>query len=153
MKKYTLLFLCIIFVYSCTDSTKTAEPDELQGKLSADLVNNPNTLEGKNIIEGPIIRFTDTLHDFGRLKEGESVEYEFSFTNQGKMDLIITEAKGSCGCTVPTFSNKPIKRGEQGSIKVTFNSQGKKGYNEKSVVVISNANPSVSNLYIQAEVQ
>ena len=147
-----LIFLSLIILASCGENAQTAEADELQGKLSADLVNNPNSLERANSSDVPVISFADTLHDFGRVKEGESVEYEFTFTNKGKKDLIITEAKGSCGCTVPTFPRQPIKQGEQASIKVTFNSQGKKGYNEKSIVVISNANPSVSNLYIMAEV-
>jgi hypothetical protein len=96
--------------------------------------------------------FTDTLHDFGRMKEGEIVVYEFSFTNKGKRDLLINEAKGSCGCTVPDYPKEPIKPGEQNSIKVTFNSQGKKGYNEKTVMVITNGNPSILNLTILAEV-
>lgn len=148
-----ILWLSFIILASCGDNPKTEESNELQGKLSADLVNNPNSLESTNTSDIPVISFADTLHDFGRIKEGESVEYEFSFTNKGEKDLIITEAKGSCGCTVPSIPSQPIKQGEQASIKVTFNSQGKKGYNEKSVVVISNANPSVSNLYIQAEVQ
>ena len=149
--RFTLL-LSILFL-ACGPSAQDPETNELSGKLSTDLVHNPSSLESQDSSQYARISFTDTLHNFGRVKEGETLEYDFTFTNKGTKDLIISEAKGSCGCTVPTFPDKPVKAGEQGIIKVTFNSSGRKGYNEKSVVVISNSNPSVSNLYIQAEVQ
>lgn len=151
--KPLVLILITIFIFSCKESETNHSNTELEGKLSADLVNNPASLESNSSNQFPKITFTDTLHDFGRMKEGEIIEYEFTFVNDGQKDLIITEAKGSCGCTVPTFPNEPIKAGQKSAIKVTFNSEGKKGYNEKVVVVLSNANPTVSNLTIRAEVQ
>lgn len=153
MKRIVFPISLLILFSACASSEQNQEPAELQGKLSADLVHNPNSLESMDSVATPKITFTDTLHNFGRVKEGETLEYEFTFKNTGNKDLIISEAKGSCGCTVPTFPNTPIKAGQEGAITVTFNSSGRKGYNEKSVVVITNAIPSVSNLYIQAEVQ
>jgi hypothetical protein len=149
---YFLLLLCLSII-SCNETPK--QDEELKGKLSTSLVTNPRSMDStgiENLQDIASMSFVDTLHDFGRMKEGEMVVYEFSFINKGKKDLLINEAKGSCGCTVPEYPKEPIKPGEQRSIKVTFNSQGKIGYNEKTVMVITNGNPSILNLTILAEV-
>src|SRR5438067_613443 len=70
----------------------------------------------------PEFKFTVEKYNFGTIKQGESVNYDFDFSNTGKDPLIITEAHGSCGCTVPQWPKDPIKKGEKGQIKVTFNS-------------------------------
>jgi len=151
------LFIGMLHLLSCSD-TKPApsgdtSPTEVKGKLSADLVHNPRSLKADaELAQVPIMIFDDTLHDFGRLKDGETVTYEFGFTNKGQRDLIISEAKGSCGCTIPVFPQTPITAGQHEAIQVTFNSAGKKGYNEKTVMVITNATPSILNLTIRAEV-
>ena len=144
-----MLFAAFALQVSCgSPSAEEAAP----GTLSTELVHNPNSLQESSLTESPKMVFDDTLHDFGRMKEGESVQYDFHFTNKGKRDLLITEAKGSCGCTVPSFPKEPVRSQQDGIIQVTFNSAGKKGYNEKSVMVITNATPSVYNLTIRAEV-
>lgn len=101
----------------------------------------------------PTMEFTDTLHDFGKIHEGEKVTYEFGFSNKGKTPLIITSAYGSCGCTVPEFPKDPVQPGQSGIIKVIFNSQGKSGHIEKSVTVRTNTLRSVHMLYIKGEVE
>jgi len=147
----TLSSACAALALLVSCGTPSAE-EATPGTLSTELVHNPNSLEQNALNESPKMVFDDTLHDFGRMKEGESVQYDFHFTNKGKRDLLITEAKGSCGCTVPSFPKEPVRSGQDGIIQVTFNSAGKKGYNEKSVMVITNATPSVYNLTIRAEV-
>lgn len=140
-------------LFACNNTTEDAS---LEGKLSTDLVNNPRTADNLTPTDlanlGKLL-FNDTLHDFGKIKEGEVVEYEFSYTNIGKKDLIINSAKGSCGCTVPAYPETPIKAGEKATMKVTFNSRGKKGYNEKTVTVSTNGNPAEYILKIQATVE
>jgi hypothetical protein len=79
--------------------------------------------------------------------------YDFEFENSGKKDIIISEAKASCGCTVPSFPQQPVKSKAKNKIAVTFNSEDKKGYNEKMIIVHTNGNPSIYNLYIRAEVR
>ena len=82
---------------------------------------------------------------FGTIKQGESVTGEFKFTNIGNEPLIITNAEGSCGCTVPIFPKEPIMKNQSAVIKVTFNSTGKFGIQDKTVTITSNAvqNPMV----------
>lgn len=146
-----LILLAVLWLQSScgTPANEEANP----GTLSTELVHNPNSLDPGTLSDTPKMVFDDTLHDFGRMREGESVQYDFHFTNHGKRDLLITEAKGSCGCTVPSFPKEPVRSGQDGVIQVTFNSAGKKGYNEKSVMVISNASPSLYNLTIRAQVE
>lgn len=98
------------------------------------------------------IAFEKTVHDFGNLKSGASVSYTFKFKNTGNKPLIISNAKGSCGCTVPKWPKDPIAPGKEGEIQVTFNSRGKKGQQHKSVTLTANTNPANTRLYIKADV-
>jgi hypothetical protein len=74
-------------------------------------------------------------------------------TNTGQQDLIIYDAKVGCGCTVPEYPDAPIKPGASQVFKVRFNSEGKTGYNDKTVLVHTNGNPAIYTLHILAEVQ
>lgn len=96
--------------------------------------------------------FEKTIHDFGTLKEGASVSYTFTFKNTGNKPLLISNAKGSCGCTVPSWPREAVAPGESGEIKVTFNSRGKKGKQHKSVTLTANTDPANTRLYIKADV-
>ena len=75
----------------------------------------------------PIIAFEEKLHDFGTIKDGDVVEHIFTFVNDGEAPLIISDAKATCGCTVPEWPRQPIAVGETGEIKVRFNSKNKPG--------------------------
>jgi len=93
----------------------------------------------KNTGDFPVIEFDKNNHDFGEILEGEIAETEFRFTNVGKSDLIISDASGSCGCTVPDYpKNSPIKPGESGKIIVKFDSNNRPGMQRKAVTLITN---------------
>jgi len=111
-----------------------------------------NGMDTVSAARKPTMDFTDTLHEFGSIHEGEKVNYEFTFANNGKTPLVITSAYGSCGCTVPEYPHDPVQPGTKGVIKVTFNSQGKSGHIEKSVTIRTNTLHSVHMLYIKGEV-
>jgi hypothetical protein len=96
--------------------------------------------------------FTETLHDFGNVKEGEKVTHMFKFKNTGDKPLIITNAKGSCGCTVPDYPRNPIAPGESSQIKVEYNSKGKKGSETKYVTLNANIEGGETKLTIKANV-
>lgn len=82
--------------------------------------------------------FKDEVFDFGTIKEGEKASKVFTFKNTGDKPLIIENAQGSCGCTVPKFPKEPIAPGATGEINVEFNSEGKKGQQEKYVTIKAN---------------
>jgi len=93
-------------------------------------------------------KFNEEEFNFGTIKQGESITHNFEFTNTGKEPLIISNAAGSCGCTVPEWPKEPIAAGAKAVIKVTFNSAGKQGVQDKTVTLQSNAvqNPMVLHL-------
>jgi hypothetical protein len=123
-----------------------------QRNLPADVVTNPNTANGEATNDLPVIEFEKEIHDFGKLVSGERVTYGFKFKNVGKSDLVISQVKTSCGCTVPQFSRKPIKPGEEQVLKVTFDSKGRKGIQNKTITILSNCQPSTTVIRIKAMV-
>ncbi len=123
------------------------------GKIDTQDVNISATADGvapKGM--EPVMTFDSELHDFGKITQGERVKFAFKFKNTGKSELIISDAKGSCGCTVPEIPKKPVAPGAEDYIGVEFNSEGKHGLNEKTVTIISNANPHTKVITIKAEV-
>jgi len=97
-------------------------------------------IQEENAIAGRMakVELDKEVHDFGTIKEGEIVVTEFIVKNVGDSDLLIHEAKGSCGCTVPQPPKEPIKPGDSAPIKVSFDSKGKPGSQEKTVTLTTN---------------
>ena len=102
--------------------------------------------------DAPVMKFDKETHDFGKIITGQIVTYEFKFTNTGKSPLIISNAKASCGCTVPTWPKEPVKPGESGVIKVIFDSKGKTGLQDKQITVSANTNPAQNMVHLIGEV-
>jgi hypothetical protein len=88
----------------------------------------------------PMVKFDKLVHDFGTVTDGDIVETTFVLTNTGKSALIITDAKTTCGCTVPSWpKNTPIAPGDTAEIKVKFNTAGKGGGRQsKDVTLFTN---------------
>lgn len=106
--------------------------------------------------EGPLpqMEFSEKVHDFGRIKEGDVVTKVFTFKNTGEAPLIISNATSSCGCTVPSYpKDTPIAPGEEGEIEVKYNSRGKKNQDNKVVRITANTWPATNNLTIKAFVE
>jgi hypothetical protein len=100
----------------------------------------------------PIMTFDETLHDFGTVIEGETVTYNFKFTNTGKIDLIIASVSATCGCTATKYTREPIAPGKTGVITVTFDSRRRGGFQNKTITVAANTQPSKTILRIKAQV-
>ena len=103
---------------------------------------------------GPIteISFTETTFDFGTVEEGTIVTHVFTFTNTGQEPLVLSDLKGSCGCTVPQWPREPLAPGETASITVEFNSKNKIGKRNQRVTVTANTNPAQSFIYLTGEI-
>ena len=99
-----------------------------------------------------VVKFKELTHDFGKIKQGDKVTYAFKFTNTGKSPLIIKDAIASCGCTKPEWPHTPVKPGESAAIKVTFNSLGKMGLQDKQVTITANTNPAQNLVHLIGEV-
>ena len=83
--------------------------------------------------------FEEEYHDFGKVAQGPQLEYTYKFTNKGKTPLVIERIQPSCGCTGAASDGKTeYAMGETGEIKVTFNTQGRTGRQEKHIIVFTN---------------
>ena len=100
----------------------------------------------------PAAKFEKETHDFGKIKAGDKVTYAFKFTNTGQSPLIIKDAIATCGCTKPEWPKTPVRPGEVGEIKVTFDSAGKMGLQDKQITITANTNPAQSVVHLIGEV-
>ncbi|MFM2267160.1 MAG: hypothetical protein RL757_601 [Bacteroidota bacterium] len=98
------------------------------------------------------IKWDEMAYNWGKLKQGEKMTHIFKFTNTGKKPLVILDAKGSCGCTVPEKPQAPIEPGKTGEIKVVFDSSGKEGGQVKTVTITANTDQPTMTLTIKGEV-
>jgi len=99
-------------------------------------------------------KFVEETHDFGKVTQGKPVSYIFKYTNVGNEPLIITAVESTCGCTVPNVEPKqgiPVKKGESGSITLTYNAAVAAPFN-KFVKITSNSKTPTKMLYIKGEV-
>ncbi len=90
--------------------------------------------------DAPEIYFEQITHDFGTFpEENGKVSCSFEFKNIGKADLVLQSVKASCGCTTPDWTKEPVKPGETGVVKATYNATGRPGSFTKTITVKSNA--------------
>lgn len=101
-----------------------------------------------------VIKFEKTVINFGTFPENKPQTCEFVFQNTGDKPLVIQQAYGSCGCTVPSVPRDPIAPGAKGVIKVTYNGKNQYvGYFKKLVTVRTNATNSIVRIYIEGKMK
>ena len=101
------------------------------------------------------IKFEKLTHNFGKFPESSpKASCVFKFTNVGDQPLVINQAVASCGCTVPEYTKAPIKPGESGEIKITYNGAGKfPGHFKKSITVRTNGKIEMTRLYVEGDME
>lgn len=98
------------------------------------------------------ISFENYTHSFGEVNQKTENAYDFVFTNTGDKPLVISDAKGSCGCTVPEYPKEPVLPGETAKISVVYSSRTSVGHQEKNVTITANTSPEKTILKISADV-
>ncbi|OKS85443.1 DUF1573 domain-containing protein [Mucilaginibacter polytrichastri] len=152
MKKVFLGIIAASLLVACnSNSAKTNQAS------NTDTVGSAATKAGAtvaNVPAGdlPAMKFEHETHDFGKIKGGDLVHYDFKFTNTGKSPLIITNATATCGCTKPEFPKTPVAPGASDVIKVTFNSAGKMGLQDKQITITANTNPAETRVHLIGDV-
>ncbi|MFC5046634.1 DUF1573 domain-containing protein [Aquimarina hainanensis] len=132
--------LAMTFVSCKEDASKKVKEESVDMAAERDAKNT----------EFPVMTFAETEFDFGTINEGDVVDHTFKFTNTGKAPLVIVNAKGSCGCTVPSYSKDPIAPGETGELLVKFNSNGKPNQQNKQVTITANTEAGKEIIKIKA---
>ena len=144
LHRYIFLISIISTFFSCGQN---------KNQLPTYMVNIPATAdEGIDKDDLPDMKFSEEVFDFGTITQGEKVTHDFKFKNEGESDLIISNAYGSCGCTVPEVPKKPIPAGEENIIRVTFDSDGKSGMVTKDVTILTNCIPNSRVIKIKANI-
>jgi len=166
MKKFNLFallsFVAVFAFTSCKDGGNSTEGGEAGGDTTAvgAVTTDPNapvtaTPEGTAAPAtpaGPLttVKFDEETHDWGTIMDGEKMTHVFKFKNTGNEPLVITNAKGSCGCTVPEWPRDAIAPGKSGEIKVVYDSKGKgaPGGKDDTKRVTINANVEGGEMYL-----
>ncbi|MGB0888630.1 MAG: DUF1573 domain-containing protein [Vicingaceae bacterium] len=120
------------------------------GGVSAQVAATPNQVKVENPNAAKMTFETEVV-DYGTIEQGADGVREFKFTNTGKEPLIISNARGSCGCTVPTWPKNPIKPGESSVIKVKYDTK-RLGAINKSVTITSNAATATKVIRIKGKI-
>lgn len=144
---YLASVAALIGFSSCGSEAKAPVEDV---PISTDIINVPSEADDNKPLAA--FEFENIVYEFGEITQGEKVQTTFKFTNSGEVDLIISDAKGSCGCTVPVYPRNPIAPGEEAEIEVVFDSNGKMGQQNKTVILIANTKPNTTVLALKGNV-
>ncbi len=139
---YFLLMIFLLAVSACGNRERSKE-----NIVALEMTETDDSPQQKTSIQ-----FTQTEHDFGKVKEGEKVTYSYEFKNTGKTDLLIQSVRASCGCTKPKYDPKPVRPGKTGSIEVIFNTKYRPGKQRKAIRVSTNTEPPVTVLSFTCDV-
>lgn len=123
--------------------------------------NAANKVETENVVAAeqrdieistfPVMNFDEDQFDFGEIVQGTHVEHMFTFVNSGDAPLVITNARSSCGCTVPEYTREPVAPGERGELLVKFDGSGR-GTVNKNITLTTNTEKGTERLRIKATV-
>lgn len=141
--------LAIAFAFAACGGQHKKDPNA----VTTDDLEMPGGSSGVDEEDMPHMAFDSTAMHFGRITQGEQVERIYRFVNSGKRDLIITDVRSSCGCTIgKDWPKEPVHPGDAGSITVHFNSEGKEGHIDKDVSITANTTPAVNHVHLVGEV-
>ncbi|NRB62795.1 MAG: DUF1573 domain-containing protein [Saprospiraceae bacterium] len=147
--------MLISVLFSCQSSTlESGGVEEILPGSNASIIRNPveaNQPLDSNAIAS--IQFDQTIFDFGEVMEGVLVEHTFSFANKGKVPLLITDARSTCGCTVPEWPRQPIPPGQVAEISVRFDTKQKFNQQNKPVTITANTLPAQTTIYLRGFVK
>jgi len=142
-----LIFLSLITVFTVWSCKENAAD-----KIKKENLKIAKQRDYKTNAGASAITFSKSEYDFGKINEGDIVETTFDFKNTGKSELIITNAKSTCGCTIPEWPKEPIPVGGTGKITVKFNSTNKPNKQTKVVTLTTNTAKGKEVVSIKADV-
>lgn len=158
LMKYLFTIIVLIFVFAACQNEPVAKEKSLEEIKSAgpisEIIRNPVSADGPtDTINVAKIVFEEEVFDFGETTEGSIINHTFEFTNTGKVPLIITDARSTCGCTVPTWPKKPIPPGESEDLKVRFDTKNKLKDQKKFITITANTHPSQTKVLLKGFVK
>ncbi len=158
MQRFSIAILLVLFFFACgreePAGAQEFEEIEAEGSITnSDIVRNPVTAQGPvDTVNVARIEFEEPTFDFGEVQEGEVVSRTFRFRNTGRVPLLISDARSTCGCTVPNWPRTPIEPGGTGEVTVRFNTEGRTGRQSKPVSISANTYPATTEIHINGYV-
>ena len=151
MKKVILSLVLIVGFTTANAQTKETSKTQTTTETSPEEIKEvpKNQIETK--VSNAIIDFESKVVDYGTIEHNSDGKRKFIFTNNGTDPLIIKKAKGSCGCTVPTWPREPIAPGETAEIGVKY-ATNRVGKFTKTITLTTNASKKPTILTIKGEV-
>ena len=159
-----LIFSFVLFFIFCLGFACQSGND-LNKEKSVEEITSAEKISNSSIIRNPVsaqvpedtvniakIAFAENHHNFGEVSEGEVVTHVYHFENVGKQPLVISNARSTCGCTVPDWPKDPIAPGEKGKIEVRFNTSGKRNTQRKPITITANTYPATSQVMLEGKV-
>lgn len=130
----TLLFFAALSLQTTAQSLSSNETTSIQSN-----------------IEAGVFDFETEVVDYGEVKQHSNGERFFEFKNTGKLPIVISRVKASCGCTVPTKPQDPILPGESAQIGVKYDT-GRLGSFMKTITITSNASEPTKMVKIKGKI-
>ncbi len=157
MFRKMILFMVGLLIMSCqSEQTKEKTVEEIRSESligNAAIVRNPISANTpKDTINVAKMSFEQTVYDFGEVEAGEVIVHTFEFENTGRVPLVITDARSTCGCTVPEYPEEMIYPGDKGKISVRFNTTNMLRAQRKPVIITANTFPSETKVYLNGYV-
>lgn len=154
------LWVFVLFLLTTCGSDSSSGKQAFEGISAAEasgnsaIVRNPVRADGTiDTVNVAKLAFTQTTYDFGVIEQGEVISHEYTFRNTGTVPLLITDARSTCGCTVPDWPRQPIEPGQTGRLTVRFDSENKSGRQNKPVSITANTYPAITDIYLTGMVQ
>jgi hypothetical protein len=157
MLKNMLLVLVVFFVVACNDSHSAKDENNraqgIEGGI-AEIIRNPVTADQEELDTSRVakITFSESTYEFKDVDAGAVVTHDFAFTNNGKVPLIISNVRSTCGCTVADWPKTAIAPGEGGVIPVRFDTKNKSGKQNKPITITANTIPAKTVIYLNGQV-
>lgn len=154
-KTVLLALVAVFMITACQSGNNDVREAARQDITAATPQNNiQSAVQAPTVPTGPttVMSFSEDRFNFGTVTEGEKVSHTYTFTNTGDEPLILSNARGSCGCTVPKWPRQPIQPGESSDIIVEFNTKNKPGPRSQKVTITANTNPPESFIYLDGQV-
>jgi len=153
-----MLLVGSLFTTGCTGQDANEKKVEgistVEGENNADIIRNPVTASEQVVDTSELARlvFAEEVFDFGEVDAGAVVNHTFTFTNAGKVPLVISDVRSTCGCTVAEWPKMPISPGQQGAIPVRFDTKNKAGVQGKPITITANTYPAKIVIYLNGKV-
>ena len=148
MKRISLLLVLALSV----TATVFAQKQQPVVQEAVEAVEAIKEMPAAEATEGAEMVFEETTLDYGTIEQGSDPYRFFKFSNTGNAPLVITNAKGSCGCTVPTYPKEAILPGHDGEIKVRYDTN-RVGPFTKRVTLTTNVGEEPVVLTIKGKVE